>query len=197
MKRINCWLILTVFISCFSSALSAPDTDWIYRTSSGKSIDLSKLVPIGTTFVEKHIHEHQGCVFITIYLHKNLSDNHQADFNFEYIQRPEDETPILFFRDARSIDAILGNLRQLILINLHSCSNCNSVWIYDLKSGATWSINQETVQKYETKDPDWDTHGFPFGDHFSENDKTVLIHMAKNVSFEVDVFTGKILREND
>ncbi len=130
----------------------------------------------------------------------------------EYIQRPTDKSPILFYKHCRDIDFALGNQNCLILINDSEAVDDNQVVIYDLKKRKKYRIDQEVLTQYQKIFPNNGSFsGFIFATAlaFSPNDKQVFIRLEMDNqsvqnkvwyrkhpqwSYVVDSANGKILK---
>jgi antitoxin component YwqK of YwqJK toxin-antitoxin module len=141
---------------------------WKYWDEEGQPVDFDSWRPKDMNLNMVGYNKTGNCRFYTLYTDTVL---------LEYIQRNSDPKPVLFFKHHRSIEPILGNRKRLVLITDQSCSNCSSVFIYDLQSRRLWGS------------PGIKAIGF------STDDEKFLVQ-ATDTSFDViDSWTRKILHE--
>jgi antitoxin component YwqK of YwqJK toxin-antitoxin module len=108
---------------------SLMEPGWKYWDEDGQSVDFDSWMPKDVNLNMVGYNKTINCRFYTLYTDTVL---------LEYIQRNSDPKPVLFFKHHRSIEPILGNQERLVLITDQSCSNCSSVFIYDLQSRRLW-----------------------------------------------------------
>lgn len=147
---------------------SLMEPGWKYWDEKGQPVDFDSWMPQDVNLNMVGYNKTINCRFYTLYTDKVL---------LEYIQRNSDPKPVLFFKHHRSIEPILGHREKLILITNQSCSNCSSVFIYDLQSRRLWGVPGVKAIS------------------FSPDDHKFLVQY-KDMSFDViDSWTRKVLHE--
>ena len=96
-----------------------------------------------------------------------------------YIQRREDDEPVLFYAHERSIEATLSYHGQMVLINDYFATKACKVIVADIDSKNNWRIDEEACQQYfQTAPEEWlPRHVIPKAIAFSPDDSMVLIAM--------------------
>jgi len=143
---------------------------WKYWDKEGQPVDFDSWMPKDVNLNMVGYNKTINCRFYTLYTDTVL---------FEYIQRNSDPKPVLFFKHHRSIEPILGHRKRFVLITDQSCSNCSSVFIYDLQSRRLWSASGAKAIGFSPDD-----------------DKFLVQNQDSDTSFDViDSWTRKVLHK--
>jgi len=147
---------------------SLMEPGWKYWDEDGQPVDFDSWIPKDANL---------DMVGYTKTLNSRFYTLSTDTFQLEYIQRNSDPKPVLFFKHHRSIETVLGHRERLLLITDQSCSNCSSIFIFDLQSRRLWGA------------PGIKAIGF------SPDDQKFLVQDT-DASFDViDSWTRKVLHE--
>jgi len=142
-----------------------------FYDEDGKSIEYKTWVEPAFDVADIRIDKQKNCQFFSLY---SSGDRPRL----EYIQRPSDTKPILFYRYERAIDATLGNKGRLVLVNDIPATKSSEILIVDLMTKKKWHIDNQVIHRYhqDVNSKDYCVLPQPVG--FSPDDQKVLIQMV-------------------
>ncbi len=180
--------------------ISAMIRPWHFWLTKGEPFSIDDLIPQELNLIGINLDNRQNCLFLTL----STDEKSGEKGRFEFIQRPGDAKPLLYFRHGRSILPILDHKGDLILINNGPCSDCRNLLMHVLKGGKEWPMDLETNRDYNQMAHAKGCETSSDGQAFSPDDNRVLIHIGcihkwgpspqyQDWSYVVDTFTGHIL----